>query len=511
MVAIASKRSRYSATIPHWPKTRSSFGNKGAAREQLALNSRHLRVNDPKVQLTTRAAISVMRKNIFPALLLLLLPSLASVASACTCGGQAPCEAYAGASVVFVGVVTKTGFKTIPLSLPEFATPTTPTSGDVTSAQFKVEESFLGVRGAQIEISGQGTNCDYEFKAGDRYLVFAYKNSKTGTFHTNICSGTGPLAENNEGLAYLRSVVKQAPGATLFGEVARETYGPDGIGGEPIAKAEVILINGKDQFRGLSDGSGKFEVRGIKPGRYRVHTNPATNHSRIDPMAEEPRKEWELDIPAHGCVQTWFVARPGGEISGRVGDESGVVGGDIYPQILFADEKVTDTSYRSQNLTEGKTFKFSFLPPGRYYLGFNLRGGPSIETPYPEFYYPGVEDRSKAEVITLAEGQQITEIYLRRPLRLAERMIEGVAVWPDEKPYVENCGISLTNPRTGYREGNCVSTDAEGKFKIKAVEGQTYHLAATLVGPGRGLISSKPLVLKVEKDNSPFKLVVEKP
>ena len=461
-------------------------------------------------KLTTRAVISVMRKQILPALLLLLLPSLASVASACTCGGQSPCQAYAYASVVFVGRVTQTGLKTIPGSAPENAMSTTFTSADVQSAQFKVEEPFLGVRIAQIEILGQGTSCDFEFKSGEQYLVFASQNSKTGTFHTNICSGTAPLAESNDSLTYLRSLAKQQ-GATFSGEVVREVYGKDGLGVEPIAKAEIILQNGKDQYRGVSDGSGKFEVRGIKPGRYRVHTSPATNHSLIDVMTEEPRKEWELDIPAHGCVQTWFAARPGGEISGRVVDDSGTVAGDINPQILFADEEPTETSYRSQNLTDKKTFKFSFLRPGRYYLGFNLRSGPSIDTPYPEFYYPGVEDKSKAEVITLTEGQQITDIYLRRPQRLAERMIEGVAVWPDGKPYVENCGISLTNPRTGYREGNCVSTNEEGRFKIKAVEGQTYHLAATLISPGRGLNSSKPLVVKVEKNNSPFKLIVEKP
>lgn len=452
-----------------------------------------------------------MRKQILPALVLLLLPSLASVANACTCGEQSPCESYAGASVVFAGVVTKTSLKSIPRSFPDKAMSTTFTTGDVTSAQFKVEEAFLGVKGAEIEISGEGTTCDYDFKPGERYLVFAYTNSQTGTFHTNICSGTDPLAESNEGIAYLRSVVKQPPGATLSGEVVRETSGPEGIGGEPIAKAEIILQNEKDQFRGVSDASGKFEERGIKPGRYRVHTNPATNHSRIDASSEEPRKEWELDVPAQGCVQTWFVARPGGVIAGRVIDESGIVAADIYPQLLYADEKLTDTSYRSQDLTEWKTFKFAFLPPGRYYLGFNLRGGPSINTPYPEFYYPGVEDKSKAEVITLTEGQQVIDIYLRRPLRLAERMIEGVAVWPDGKPFVRNCGISLTNPRTGHREGNCVSSDEKGRFKIKAIEGQTYHLAATLTEPGRGLISSKPLVVKVEKDNRPFKLVVEKP
>jgi len=87
-------------------------------------------------------------------------------------------------------------------------------------------------------------------------------------------------------------------------------------------------------------------------------------------------------------------------------------------------------------------------------------------------------------------------------------MIEGVATWPDGKPYVENCGITLTNPRIDYREGNCVSPDAEGRFKIKAIEGQTYHLAATIFGGGR-LITSKPVVVKVEKENAPVKLIVE--
>jgi hypothetical protein len=448
--------------------------------------------------------------HLLAALLLLLLPSLASVASACTCGGQSPCEAYANASVVFVGRVTQTGLKAIPRSLPDNAISTTLTNGGVLSAQFKVEEAFLGVRAAQIEILGQGTTCDFPFKSGERYLVFAYKEPKTATVHTNICTGTALLAESNDNLAYLRKVVKQRAGAAFYGEVVREVYGEAEPRAEPIAKAQIILENGKQQLRGVTDASGKFELLGIKPGRYRVHTNPATNSSLLDPMAKEPRKEWEVDIPTQGCVQAWFAARPDGEISGTVGDESGIVAEDVEPEILFADDKGTEPNFRSERLSEAKTFKFSFLPPGRYYLGFNLHDGPSIISPYPEFYYPGVADRSKATLITLTEGQKVSDLTLRRPLRLAERILEGVAVWPDGRPYLENCGISLTNPRTGYREGNCVSPDAEGRFKIKAVEGQTYHLAATLFGQGR-LVTSKPVVVKIEKDNSPVKLVVESP
>jgi len=56
-----------------------------------------------------------------------------------------------------------------------------------------------------------------------------------------------------------------------------------------------------------------------------------------------------------------------------------------------------------------------------------------------------------------------------------------------------------------------VATDAEGRFKIKGIEGQTYHLVGTIVGPTGGLISSKPVVVKFEKENTPVKLVVESP
>lgn len=245
------------------------------------------------------------------ALVLVLLPSLASVASACTCGEVSPCQAYADASIVFVGRVTQTGVKATPRSLPAKAISTTLTSG-VTSAQFRVEQAFLGVTGASIDISGEGTTCDYLFKPGERYLVFAYKDPKTGTVHTNICTGTAPLADSNDALAYLRRVAKQPRGATLLGEVVREVLGQGEPRVEPVAKTEIILDNGKQQFRAVSDASGKFALSGIKPGRYRVHTNPVTNASHLDPVTVEPRTEWELIMPAHGCVQTWFMFRPGG-------------------------------------------------------------------------------------------------------------------------------------------------------------------------------------------------------
>lgn len=457
-----------------------------------------------------------MRFNIrafLPASAVALILSFASSADACSCARMSPCQAYGAASVVFTGLVTQTGTTSTQPRLPSNAMSTTLTRGSSASL-FKVEEAFLGVGAAEIEVSGESTTCDYYFKQGERYLVYAYKNPNGVTFHTNICSGTAPLSEAGDDLVYLRGVGKLPPGGGLFGEVSREPQGADKSGreDEPMSKVEVILESVGQRFRAVSDAGGKFELLGVPRGRYKVRTNPPTNFSSADVLAEEPRSEWEVEIPGQGCVREWFVARPNGEISGMVVDDTGVVAEDVEPQLIPADEKTARANLRTVRLDESRAFKFSFLPPGRYYLGFNLRSGPSVVGPYPEFYYPGVEERARAAVITLSEGQKISGLYLPRPLRLAERIIEGVAVWPDGRPFVSNCGITLTNPRTGYREGNCMSTDSQGRFKIKGIEGQTYELSATItVGKAIGLVNSQPVTVRVGKENRPVRLVVRPP
>ena len=435
-----------------------------------------------------------------------LLPLFASPALACSCVAVSPCAYHGGASVVFVGTVTKTTLETGNNQLPSNAISTTLT-GTRPITLLKVEETFGQTLSEAVQVYGQGTTCDLDFKPGERYLVYAYQDPNTKTLSTNICSGTGPLADRTDHLTYLRGAAHSS-GATASGDIMRDVNGNP----EPLAGAEIILVNGDRTFRGKANASGKFTLDGVPQGRYKVSTNPRTNFSQLDPSAKEAVSEWEIEIPAHGCVNTWFVARPDGEISGDIRDESGVVADDLEPQLMRADSKPGESVEPQYVRLEYGAFRFSFVRPGRYYLGINLKGGPSLISPYPEFYYPGVADRAKATVITVAEGQKITDLVFRRPMRLGERMLEGVAVWPDGKPYVVECGIQIENPRTGYREGNCVWPDAQGRFKIKAVEGQTYDLSATVVRPGSvALLRSKPLRITVGKDNPPVRLVVTMP
>ncbi len=438
-----------------------------------------------------------------------LLVCFSSRADACTCGTILPCQAYAGAQVAFVGLVTKTETVSSSGLMPSNAVSTTLTNG-ATAAHFKVAEAFLGIDKAEVDVFGEGTTCDYYFKEGVQYLVYAYRSPGGETLHTNICAGTAPLGESRAHVAYLRGLKNRPSGSVFFGRITQQFYNfrKQQVDSRPSQGTLVTIESEGRLFRARSNARGQFTFAGLSSGRYRVHTVPEANFSSADVMAEHPRTQWQIDIPDHGCLREWFDIRPQGEIPGQlVGKINNL--DDLWVDILFADRANRDRSELAQARVDAQgRFKFSFLRPGKYVVGFNLKSGPFRDYPYPEFYYPGVTNRSLAKVITVGR-KTIDEISLPVPERVPERTIEGVAVWPNNQP-ASNVWIELVNPRAGWREGNGVQTDELGKFSIVGMEGQTYGVSA-LVNKGIPLVHSKPLMIRVEKVNSPVRLVIRLP
>jgi len=441
-------------------------------------------------------------------LLMALIPFAIPTAHACICGDISPCQAYARASTVFIGLVVKISPAKVEGSLPPQAISTTLMS-HVDSVQFRVKEVFLGVRESEIVISGGGTTCDYSFKVGEEYLVYAYHGTDGRTLYTDICSRTAPLTEAAPDLFYLRGITKSPSGSTVSGTVRREGYSAKrGMPtSEPIARARVIFESANGRFTGITDGKGSFELKSLPMGRYKVSTDPKTNYSSESRYPPEPREEWEIDLTGHGCDTLWFSARPGGEISGQVIDHTGKVKSFPDMELIPADQRMTEYNGHTAVVGREGRYKFTFLPRGRYYLGFFY--GPILELPYPEFYYPGVSERSMAEIIELKDNQKLSGLNLRLPPPLPLRRIEGVAVFPDGQP-AASIPIVLINSRHGYQEGNSVLTDDLGRFAIKAVEGQTYRLSA-LIHNGVPLVRSKPIEVKAGEENNPVTLIVKLP
>ena len=105
-----------------------------------------------------------------------------------------------------------------------------------------------------------GGDCGYPFQRGEKYVVYARKNTD-GTLVTNICSRTTPEDRAEADLAYLRQIPKAGPLAYVYGiagdgaaparrDPALGTWQQSGIGGATVTLTgpgrRAQLVTGED-------------------------------------------------------------------------------------------------------------------------------------------------------------------------------------------------------------------------------------------------------------------------
>ena len=167
---------------------------------------------------------------------------------ACSCGAPPVCEAFWAADAVFVGVADVI-------------------AEQETRTRFRVEEAFRGVRQDEmVEVAsyGVGWSCEYGFRHGTRYLVFANKR-QTGGWRAGLCSRTKPLDEASHDLGFARTASREttAPG---------RVYGTAWIVDEgPLLEPATVSLKGSGYAASKSTRDrGQFEFDRVPPGRYRL-------------------------------------------------------------------------------------------------------------------------------------------------------------------------------------------------------------------------------------------------
>src|SRR5260370_347920 len=177
----------------------------------------------------------------------------------CSCmSGGTPCHAFGGASAVFVGTA-------ITVKTAERNPATKPSEVDWTPRTFKfsVEQAYLGVEGAEVEVATGmgGGDCGYGFKLGERYLVYAYRSGDNNRLATGICTRTKPYAMANEDLEFLGTLSSVAPGVTIYGEIKRQR--------ERGAKGDAVPVGPRDAASlAVEAEAARNEMRTDGQGRY---------------------------------------------------------------------------------------------------------------------------------------------------------------------------------------------------------------------------------------------------
>src|SRR5262245_42427849 len=134
---------------------------------------------------------------------------------------------------------------------------------------------------------------------------------------------------------------------------------------------------------------------------------------------------------------------------------------------------VSSTTYSDKD----GLYEFKAIPPGRYALGVRFDGLTSQNRPFPQIYYPGVENIDQATIVNIGDGERIEKYDLVLPPPPDEHSVEGVVLWPDGRP-APNARIEYSQVNVPIAYG--AKPDQQGRFSFKIYDGLKITMRASV-------------------------------
>ncbi len=281
-----------------------------------------------------------------------------------------------------------------------------------------------------------------------------------------------------------------------------EGYVRNSSTGEPLAKANVTFAagGGRSQQQPLgaaTDSTGKFMIRGIEPGQYRISVgrNGYVRSEQSGRRAISPGPGLTLST---GQKITNIEVRltPHGVVTGRIHDSDG-------EPVVRANVQLLRYHFNQQGQRElmqmngGQTndlgeYRIFGVPPGKYFVSVVTGDGPfwpggnvvgdaasGIESPVAT-YYPGAADAAQATSIEVPMGGSVQGIDIR-VLKARTYQVSGVVVGA---PAGRRQGMVALIPTSGsdgtmqIARPTMGSWRPDGKFTVRGVAPGAYTIMA---------------------------------
>jgi hypothetical protein len=432
---------------------------------------------------------------------LLLLPS---GVFACSCATGAPPFEFNRAKAVFIGRMLGGTEK---LSVKgQDGKPHTIEAGQV---RFAVEEVFKGDVAGQVTLgvaSMDGTSCGpYGLTRGETYVVYAYAYDNVAGLHTGVCTRTMPAKSQyaKADLDFLRNLPPPGVGGNIRGRIWADLRAG---GATPLADVKVNVVGPDGQaLTAFTDKDGVFEVRQLKPGKYRVEPEFPLHYTTGD-------ESEEVVVEDRGTAAVGFEAYVEGEVSGRMIDAEGRGFNSVFLHLEGGGKRVYGHSTREDGgfLVEG-------VPPGEYLLFVEMQGADYKQN--KNYYYPGTFRKEEATTVRVGLGEKVEGLEFRLPEGLKVVAVEGQIVWKDGRPAAE-VEVMLLCPQGAGPDGLAVEfsppttrTDQQGRFRLEGFTAQTYWLEArgSAEGDKKGEhveMHSRPRKLSPSAETKDLKLVL---
>ena len=325
------------------------------------------------------------------------------IVMACSCGGTpSVCGAYATADAVFTGTVTRVEDKT---------TEAEDGRGYLAwqVAYVQVDEAFKGAKAPQLIFRSYGSSCDVHYEEGQRRLFYATYNKQDKLWSIGYCGRSSLLQYAADDLLYLRGLPASAEKTRIAGEIKTRDQ-------KPLRGVKVKLIGQSKTYEVFTDKTGVYEAYDLPAGIYVVEPEPPLNmklsYTSITLGAVRNRQTVELKDKSCAGINFYFAEST--TVSGRVLSPAGQPMRDVCLR-LFPKDKPADGLYFGDCTTREGRFKIDEITLGEYYLVANHDGVISSDEPFPLTYYPGVFEKAKATVLTIATGDKLEDFDIHIP------------------------------------------------------------------------------------------------
>jgi hypothetical protein len=279
-------------------------------------------------------------------------------------------------------------------------------------------------------------------------------------------------------------------------------------GNEPLKSAIVVLQSSDDKSRNAvhvnSDSDGRFQVKGIPPGNYRMHVtrNGFVSQEYGQRSVNTPGATLALS-PGQNMNDLLFRLMPSAIISGRIENEDG----EALPwaqvsalREVYSDGKRSLSIEGTVPTNDRGEYRLFELRPGRYFIAavYNPGATRMADENYEEFgsmdsvgegyvrtYYPGSPDSAKAESITVKAGEEIPSMdFMLRPtpvFRVKGRVYNLLAATSKHSHssamvFLDAKNSRLLNAGQTFGPGNITKSD--GSFDLPGVLPGSYVLTA---------------------------------
>jgi hypothetical protein len=342
----------------------------------------------------------------------------------------------------------------------------------------------------QVQVNtAAGTSCYRRLQAGERYVIFAGQHD--GTLYSGGCSGTFEVRGNEHILDALRSQARGGP-SRLTGTVLRSTgrYSHDGA----IAGASVTADSGAARYEAFTDPAGRYEFRGIAPGKYQLSVAKASfapdeeyNGRWQGRMIHDPATDkWEPDpdgtsifVAESRCEIRNLSMSPDNRISGIVRDRNGTPLAGITVQGFEFDNKRQRESSPLRTSTTDAYGRYTLdrLPGADYAVGVNAETYHDRDAYPPTFYETG-EGAARSMRVHVTEGQEVRGVDLVLPPKRTPATLRVQVLRPDGTPLAGET-VQWENEAGVQRGSSEDKTNDDGWLEIKVYVGEKYVIKSS--------------------------------